>query len=48
MDKYILTENQKSELALHLAMKGLNDGQISDIFQRIKTESDYKKYLKYE
>ncbi|KAF9659320.1 hypothetical protein HBA12_03475 [Tenacibaculum mesophilum] len=48
MDKYTLTEDQKNALALHLSMKGLNDGQISDIFHRIKSESDYNKYLKYE
>ena len=46
MDKFTLTEEQKNKLALHLAMKGLNDGQISDVFQRIKSESDYNKYLK--
>ena len=46
MDKFTLTEEQKNKLTLHLAMKGLNDGQISDIFQRIKSESDYKNYLK--
>ena len=47
MEKIILSEEQKNKLTLHLMMKGLNDGQISDIFQRIKTKSDYIKYLKY-
>jgi hypothetical protein len=46
MEKFTLSEEQKNKLALHLMTQGLNDGQISDVLQRIKTESDYKKYLK--
>ena len=46
MDKFILLEEQKNNLKLHLITKGLNDVQISEVFQRIKTESDYNKYLK--
>ncbi|WP_299156829.1 hypothetical protein [uncultured Tenacibaculum sp.] len=46
MDKFTLTEEQKNKLAIHLALKRLNDAQISDVFQKIKSESDYNKYLK--
>ena len=47
MEQFTLSEEQQNKLALHLMMKGLNDGQISDILQRIKTKEDYLKYLNY-
>lgn len=46
MEKFTLSEEQKNKLALHLMTKGLNDVQISDVIQRIKTESDFNKYFK--
>ena len=41
-----LTTEEKSSLYISLVTQGLNDGQISDVFQRIKTKEDYFKYLK--
>lgn len=41
-----ISEEQSNKLYMHLLGKGLNEGQISDVFGRIKTEEDYKKYLK--
>lgn len=43
---FIMTTVQKNILRLSLIKQGLNDVQISDIFQRIKNEEDYLKYLK--
>ena len=40
------TKEQSIELKLKLIKKGLNDVQISDVFQRIKTEADFNKYTK--
>ncbi|WP_452232686.1 hypothetical protein [Lacinutrix sp. MEBiC02595] len=48
MEKFTLSEEQINKLSLNLMTKGLNDGQISDILQRIKTESDYNEYLNYK
>lgn len=42
-----LTTEQETILYLSLIKQGLNDGQISDVFQKIKNEEDYLKYLKY-
>ncbi len=41
-----MTTEQENNLRLSLIKQGLNDVQISDIFQRIKNEEDYLKYLK--
>lgn len=41
-----MTTEQENNLRLSLIRQGLNDVQISDIFQRIKNEEDYLKYLK--
>ncbi len=41
-----MTTEQENNLRLSLTKQGLNDVQISDIFQRIKNEEDYLKYLK--
>ncbi|MCL1034676.1 hypothetical protein LQZ51_14070 [Elizabethkingia anophelis] len=41
-----MTTKQEPNLYLSLIKQGLNDGQISDVFQRIKKEEDYLKYLK--
>ena len=41
-----MTTEQENNLRLSLIKQGLNDVQISDIFQRIKNEKDYLKYLK--
>lgn len=41
-----MTTEQETNLYLSLIKQGLNDGQISDVFQRIKKEEDYFKYLK--
>lgn len=41
-----MTTEQQTKLHLSLVKQGLNDGQISDVFQRIKKEEDYLKYLK--
>lgn len=48
MDKipFRMTTEQENKLRLSLIKQGLNDVQISDIFQRIKKEEDYLKYLK--
>lgn len=48
MDKipFRMTTEQENNLRLSLIKQGLNDIQISDIFQRIKKEEDYLKYLK--
>lgn len=40
-----MTTEQQTNLYLSLIKQGLNDGQISDVFQRIKKEEDYLKYL---
>jgi hypothetical protein len=41
-----MTTEQETKLYLSLIKQGLNDGQISDVFQRIKKEEDYLKYIK--
>ncbi|WP_346985967.1 hypothetical protein [Chryseobacterium sp. POE27] len=41
-----MTTEQEINLRLSLIKQGLNDVQISDIFQIIKNEEDYLKYLK--
>lgn len=41
-----MTTEKENNLRLSLIKQGLNDIQISDIFQRIKNEEDYLKYLK--
>ncbi|WBX97991.1 hypothetical protein [Chryseobacterium gambrini] len=41
-----MTADQENNLRLLLIKQGLNYVQISDIFQRIKNEEDYLKYLK--
>jgi len=41
-----MTTEQENILRLSLIKQGLNSVQISDIFQRIKKEEDYLKFLK--
>jgi hypothetical protein len=45
-EPFRMTTEQETNLYLSLIKQGLNDGQISDVFQRIKKEEDYFKYLK--
>lgn len=45
-ENFIMSKEQSITLKLSLIKQGLNDGQISDVFGRIKTEKDYNEYLK--